>query len=248
MADRAITLVMRSPSIAYSPRQAHTGSAIMTASPSPPLARLLSARDPASRDRAWAEFVRSYSPLLVSTARRLCSDHDATMDRYTYILEQLRRNDFRRLRRYAVDGRSRFTTWLVVVARRLCIDYHRQRYGRPRSEADGSGEVERVVRQRLTDFMAEDLDLVGGISSNGPDPERELRRRELRSALSAALQALPEPDRLLLALRHEEEMRARDIARLMGYESVFHVYRRLNALHGSLRETLEREGVDDATP
>lgn len=220
----------------------------MTASPSSALARLLSARDPASRDLAWAAFVRTYSPLLVSTARRFCRDHDAAMDRYAFILEQLHRDDFSRLRRYAADGRSRFTTWLVVVARRLCIDYHRQRYGRPRSVSDGSGEVERVLRKRLADFISEDLELVGGGSSNGLDPESELRRLELRSALSGALQALPEPDRLLLALRHEEEMHARDIARLMDFQSVFHVYRRLNALHGSLREALEREGVDDATP
>jgi RNA polymerase sigma factor (sigma-70 family) len=220
----------------------------MTVSPPAALARLLSARDPASRDHAWSAFVRTYSPLLISTARRFCSDHDAAMDRYAYILEQLRGDDFSRLRRYAVDGRSRFTTWLVVVARRLCIDYHRQRYGRPRGEPDGAGEVERVIRQRLADFISEDLDLVGRVSSNGPDPEIELRVRELRSALNAALQALSEPDRLLLALRHEEEMRARDIARLMDFQSAFHVYRRLTALHGSLRETLERQGVDDATP
>ena len=88
-AEQRITLDFRSPSTA-TPRQAQTGSAIMTASPSPALARLLSARDPASRDHAWAAFVRAYSPLLISTARRFCSDHDAAMDRYTYILEQLR--------------------------------------------------------------------------------------------------------------------------------------------------------------
>lgn len=219
----------------------------MSASPPSALACLLSARDPTSRDRAWAAFVRAYTPLLLSTTRRFGGDHDAGMDRYTYILEQLRRDDFRRLRRYAVDGRSRFTTWLVVVTRRMCIDYRRQRYGRPRSGCDGTGEVERVLRKRLADFVAEDLELVGGISANGPDPEGELRAHELRSVLSGALRELPSPDRLLLAFRHVEELSAREIARVMEFPTAFHVYRRLKALHRSLRHTLERKGVDGAS-
>lgn len=220
----------------------------MTGSPPSALVRLLNARDPGSRDRAWAAFVRAYSPLLLSTARRFGGDHDAVMDRYTYILEQLRHDDFCRLRRYAVDRRSRFTTWLVVVGRRLCIDHGRRRYGRPRVEPAGHGAVERVLRKRLADFMAEDLDRVAGLSGNGSDPERELRVSELRGALNGALQQLSSPDRLLLAFRYEEEMSAREIARLMDFPTVFHVYRRLDAVHRSLRETLERTGVDDAVP
>ncbi len=214
----------------------------MSASPPPALARLLCASDPGSRDRAWAAFVRTYSPLLLATARRFGGDHDAAMDRYAHVLEQLRRDDFRRLRRYADDGRSRFTTWLVVVARRLCVDFQRQRYGRPRSEATPRREVERVLRKRLAEFIGEDLDPIDGIPGNGADPERGLRTRELRSALRGALRALPSTDRLLLAYRYEEEMSAREIARLMDFPSVFHVYRRINALQRSLRETLEEEG------
>jgi RNA polymerase sigma factor (sigma-70 family) len=220
----------------------------MTSSPPSALVRLLSATDPASRDEAWAAFVQAYSPLLVSTARRFGGDHDAAMDRYAYILEQLRRDDFSRLRRYAVDRRSTFTTWLVVVARRLCLDYRRQRYGRPRGEADGPGNVERILRRRLADFVAEDIDAARGISGNGPDAERELWAGELRGALHSAVRELPSPDRLVLALRHEEELSVREIAHLMHFPSVFHVYRRLNVIHRALRETLERKGVHGASP
>jgi RNA polymerase sigma factor (sigma-70 family) len=219
----------------------------MTARPPSALARLLRAGDPASRDRAWAAFVRAYTPILLSTARKFGGDHDAAMDRYAYILEQLRQDDFRPLRRYAVDGRSRFTTWLVVVARRMCIDYRRRRYGRPRGESNGPGAVERIRRRRLADFIVEDLELVGGISTDRPDPEGELRARELRTALGGALQELPKPDRLLLAFRHKDELSAREIARLMEFPTIFHVYRRLNALYRSLRQTLERKGVDGAS-
>jgi RNA polymerase sigma factor (sigma-70 family) len=210
--------------------------------------RLLSAGDPASQDQAWDAFIQTHNRLLISTAREFGGDRDAAMDRYAYILEQLRRDDFKRLRRYAADGRSKFSTWLVVVARRLCLDYRRRRYGRPRSEPDGVGAVERIARKRLVDFIAEDLDLSGSISADGPDPEMEVRVVQLRDALSEVLQCLPPRDRLLLAFRYEEELTARQIARLTGLPSVFHVYRRINTIQRSLRELLEAKGVDGASP
>ncbi|MGD2216803.1 MAG: sigma-70 family RNA polymerase sigma factor, partial [Gemmatimonadales bacterium] len=206
------------------------------------------AGDPVSQDQAWDAFVQAYSRLLIATARKFGGDRDAAMDRYAYVLEQLRRDDFRRLRGYAADGRSKFTTWLVVVARRLCLDYRRRRYGRPRSEPDRVGAVERVARKRLVDFIAEDLDLSGSISADGPDPEMELRAVQLRDTLSEVLQCLPPRDRLLLAFRYEEELTAREIARLMGLPSVFHVYRRIDTIQRSLREMLEGKGVDGASP
>jgi hypothetical protein len=75
-------------------------------------------------------------PLEEAVASSLGGDQDAVMDRYTDVLEQLRRNDCQRLRGYASDRRSKFTTWLVVVARRLCLDQHRQRYGRDRNDPE----------------------------------------------------------------------------------------------------------------
>lgn len=55
--------------------------------------------------------------------RRFRGGHDAAMDRYAYMLAQLRCSDFTPLQCHAADGRSAFTTWLVVVARRLCLDH-----------------------------------------------------------------------------------------------------------------------------
>src|SRR4051794_31379617 len=92
-----------------------------------PLSSLLSACDPASRGEAWALFLSSYSALIMRVARLLGGDDDAVMDRYTFVLDHLRRDDCHRLRAYAADGRGEFTTWLVLVVRRLCLDAHRQR-------------------------------------------------------------------------------------------------------------------------
>src|SRR5262252_8859607 len=96
------------------------------------LARLIAAADGAARDQAWEGFVATHSRLLLHVARSMTADHDAAMDAYAFMLEALRADDHRRLRAYTVQRASKFTTWLVVVARRLCLDRARQVHGRAR--------------------------------------------------------------------------------------------------------------------
>ena len=211
----------------------------------PELFRLLNAPDPPTRDTAWDAFVAAHSRLLLHTARSLNQDHDAAMDGYAYVLEALRENEYRRLRAYAADGRSKFSTWLVVVARRLCLDFHRQRYGRARDTGTDAREA-RAARRRLVDLVAEDLDASGRSPISLADPQADLLGREQSAMLDGALRGLPPGDRLLLTLRFEEDLSAREIAQVMGMATPFHVYRRLNAVLGSLRQSLRRRGVEDA--
>jgi RNA polymerase sigma factor (sigma-70 family) len=116
------------------------------------LSRLLDARTPARADAAWDDFVAIHSRLLLHVVRALTSDRDAAMDAYARVLERLREDDFRRLRAYVPDGRTRFTTWLVAVVRRLCLDWHRERYGRARTEGSTRArEAHERRRQRSED-------------------------------------------------------------------------------------------------
>ena len=85
----------------------------------------------ADAEPAWAAFLSKHSGLLLHVARSLGGDDDAAMDRYAFMLDALRRDGCLRLRGYVADGRSQFSTWLIVVARRLCLDEYRHRYGRP---------------------------------------------------------------------------------------------------------------------
>lgn len=79
---------------------------------------------------AWREFLDDYSPILYKAAAACTSDSDAASDCYVAICEQLADKGFRRLRKFRCDGRASFTTWLWVVARNLCLDWHRKRTGR----------------------------------------------------------------------------------------------------------------------
>jgi RNA polymerase sigma factor (sigma-70 family) len=211
------------------------------------LSGLLEAADPAAREAAWKTFVEAHSRLLLYTARKLDRDYDATMDAYAYLLEQLRRDDFRRLRAYVSDARSKFTTWLVVVARRLCLDRLRQRYGRA-PEAEPANREARAVRRRLVDLLAEELDAAVLGDTAGGDPETQLRAKELSRTLTGVLGDLEPRDQLLLKLRFEDELPAREIARLMRFATPFHVYRRINTLLERLRAALARHGVQGPEP
>lgn len=214
------------------------------ADPHPPeLTRLFTASDPPTHDAAWAAFVTTHSRLLLHTARSLNHDYDAAMDGYAYVLEALRSDDYRRLRAYAADGRGKFSTWLVVVARRLCLDFHRKRYGRAREVGPASREL-RVARRRLVDLVGSETD--PDLSPAGTDPAIELHTRDRAAALEATVRALPARDRFLLALRFEEDLSAREIARLMGFPTPFHVYRHLNAVLTELRQALRQRGIDEA--
>lgn len=214
------------------------------------LSRLLAEPDLEARDDAWSEFVRQHSRLLLHVARSFGGGHDAAMDRYTYVLEQLREDDFRRLRTYSADGRSEFSTWFVVVAQRLCLDYYRAKYGRVRAVgADtASHAAERAARKRLVELVSAEIDLAELESPAVPLIEDALQEAQTYQALENALALLEPRDRLLVKLRFEDDLPMPEVARNLGFPTRYHAYRRLRVVLAQLRQALERSGVRDATP
>jgi RNA polymerase sigma factor (sigma-70 family) len=212
------------------------------------LETLLAAAD-ADRETAWAAFLGSFSPLLLHAARTSSSGYDDAMDSYAYVLERLRDNNFSRLRSYTADPRSRFTTWLVLVARRMCIDRKRERYGRaPGTGRTPANEDARAARRRLADLTAAEVDLATIEDSQQGNPEEVLRAQELRQMLEAAIEELEPRDQLLLTFRFVDGLSAREIAPLQSWPSPVHVYRRIEYLTARLRRHLTRRGVDDPVP
>ena len=209
------------------------------------LVLLLRAPDAAQSDNAWDAFLSSHGHLLLRTAKYTHRDHDAAMDAYSYVLEQLRRDNFKRLRAYNGNDSDHLNRWLVVVARRLCLDFRRQRYGRNR---DATPDIEREARRRLVDKLWDPQDPAELPGSKDSNPEWHLRNQEWQQALAEVLEQLEPRDQLLLALRFENGLSARRIAGIMHWPSTFHVYRRLNKLLPELRSRLRERGVEDPTP
>jgi RNA polymerase sigma factor (sigma-70 family) len=210
--------------------------------------QLLRASDMEAREQAWEAFIARYSRLLLHIAGLVMPDQDGVMDAYAYTIEQLRQQDFRTLRGYVESDRCRFSTWLAVVARRSCVDFHRHRYGRLRPNDSALAAAERAARQRLMNLAGVALDLTQLPEPNGHGPERELRGVQLQHALDDSLARLPAEDRLLLKLRFEDDLPAQAIAPVIGLPSPFHVYRRIKAVCQQLRQLLKERGVEESAP
>lgn len=205
----------------------------------------LLAGDPPSQS-AWASFTREYSRLLLHVARSTCHDHDESMDAYACLLEKLSEDGCRRLRAYSVDPRSKFTTWLVVVARRICLDYRRSRYGRMRKEESESERATLGMRRNLAALKGD-----AAIIDSIPDESINsvvagLEKEELCTALMTLRAELPAADRLLLSLRFDEGVSTAEIASILGYPSQFHVYRRINSLLAEMKTKLAAKGYENA--
>lgn len=208
----------------------------------PEFSSLLATADAAARERAWAAFLAAHNPLLLHVARSVGHDYDAAMDAYAFLLEQLRCDDFHRLRTYQPDGRTKFTTWLVVVSRRLCVDFARRRYGRFRSST-ATTAAQRTVRRRLTDLIAADLDVSSlGQPDGAGNPERDLIEHEQTGRLAAAVAQLDVADQLLLKLRFDDDRTMEQIAGIMGFTSRIQVHRHLKAVLGRLRTAITAPG------
>ena len=201
-----------------------------------------------SREDSWTSFLARHNRLLLRVAYAAAPNREDAMDAYAVVLEQLREHNGRRLRAYRADGRSKFTTWLVVVARRICVDYLRQKYGRYELGSPGEDNVDRFRRLALAHLGGGDVDPAVIADDNAAQPDGDLRMQELRARLEEAVRELNADDRLLLKLRYDDDLSASAIARLVRLPTAFHVYRRLNGLLAQLRARLSAHGIESAEP
>ena len=79
---------------------------------------------------SWRSFLISYSDLIYTVTQTFERDPDRAGDCFLFICEKLADQDYRRLRAFRPNGKARFSTWLRAVARNLCLDWHRARFGR----------------------------------------------------------------------------------------------------------------------
>lgn len=208
----------------------------------PELTRLLETPDSENREAAWDAFIEKFHRLLMHVAHSIDHHYDATMDRYAYMLEQLRAGNYRRLRRYGPQSRAQFSTWLVVVARRLCVDFHRETHGRQRPT---KGEDLSGIRRRLVDLVGESIDPDYLADGKAIDPAEQTLVIERREILENTMKALTNQDRLLLTLRFELDASVSEIADALKFPSQFHVYRRLKKILAVLRTALKAQGIHD---
>jgi len=98
------------------------------------------------------------------------------------------------------EGRAKFSTWLtrIAVHEALARTRRRSRFQPVRDFEDASG------------------DAMKPLASAGPDPEQQASTRELSELLEKAILGLPEDYRLILMMRHVEEMNTEETAECLN--------------------------------
>jgi RNA polymerase sigma factor (sigma-70 family) len=211
------------------------------------LGRLLHAPSADLREAAWDELIARHTRLILAAAHHFGGGQDAAMERYAYILEKLRENDFHRLRAFRTDGRARFSTWLTVASRRLCLDHYRIHYGRTRETRDpDTADSLRTFRRRLADSLGAELDADLLTDPDAASAEGEVIRADRNRKLMAEVAKLPPQDRLLLVYRFEDDLTASRIAALLDEPTPFHIFRRLSHILARLRVGLEATGISNS--
>lgn len=161
---------------------------------------------------AFEELVRSYDQPVLRLALRITGSESDAQDVY--------QDTF--LRAYQSLGGFRFEcsfyTWIHRITTNVCLDYLRRRQKQQRN-------VTVVVAPDGEETPAVEFLPDGHPAS---DPERCLRRRELRRQIIKALSQLSPRERMVFELKHYQNLRLRTVADM------------LNTSEGTVKNTLFR--------
>lgn len=160
--------------------------------------------------------VTRYEPRLFRFGMTMCHDVEDARD----VLQDTLMAMVRSLKTYRAE--SSLSTWLYAIAHHACLRKRRRRQGAPKHLASLEA-LEPHDRDRM--------------ATNAPNPEDAAAAGEMRTALYAAIRALPPAQRVVLLLRDVEGLSAPDAAAALGL-SVAAVKSRLHRARLAVREAL----------
>jgi len=179
------------------------------------------ARCLAGEREAFADLVLRYQDRVFGLALRLCGGHRADA-------QDAAQEAF--LRAYAALGRydagRPWLPWLLRIAVNVCRDRARRRSARP-------------------EFALEAWE---SVADPADGPEGALLRAERRRAVRAAVAALPENQRVLIALAYDQELALGEIAQALRLPLTVvknRLYRARRAIAARLRREEEEHGLRD---
>ncbi|HET8947440.1 MAG TPA: sigma-70 family RNA polymerase sigma factor [Candidatus Polarisedimenticolia bacterium] len=201
----------------------------------PPDEATLIAQAQAGDRAAFETLVRMHDRSVLRLALRLMRTEDEARDIY----QESFLKAYRSLGQFRGD--ASFGTWLQRIVSTVCLDHLRRRAAQPEAVPfEGATRGGREARDASA----------GTVSSFEPpddhpdrDPERALARREIRRRIAAALASLPARERMVFVLRHDQGMRLRVIADLLGTTEdtvkncLFRAHRHLREALGDLGES-----------
>lgn len=160
-------------------------------SPSPPATAELIERSRAGDRQAFQALIERYQRLVAMIVFRIVPQRedalDLCQDVFLKVYEHL--GDFR--------AESEFSTWIGRIARNTALNH--------------------IKRQRLPSFSELPTGAAGveALSGMQPSPEQRYQADERSRRLEQELAALPEADRVMLSLFHQQGMDYESIARIL---------------------------------
>jgi RNA polymerase sigma-70 factor (ECF subfamily) len=124
---------------------------------------------------------------------------------------------------------AKFRTWMYRIAKNYWIDRCRERAAAP-----NMGSLDAPIREDEGRAMT----LTDTVEGDTPRPAEELRRQEIGQAILAAVNRLPEEQRLVFVLSENQGMRYAEISEVMEIP-VGTVKSRMHAAVRRLRELLK---------
>ncbi len=177
----------------------------------------------AGDERAFEELVRTHGGRMLATAQRLLRDEDAARD----AVQDAFLCAFRALPRF--EGGSLLSTWLHRIVVNAALMKLRTRRRHPEAAIDDLLPSFDATGHRVEEPAA-------------PHAEGALVRAELRVAVRACIDRLPESYRTVLVLRDIEELDTDETSRQLGLSREA-VKTRLHRARQALKTLLECQGL-----
>jgi RNA polymerase sigma-70 factor (ECF subfamily) len=158
-------------------------------------------------ESAFAELVRRYERKAYNICYRMLGNEDEASE----ALQDAFLRAYRFLKKF--KGKSSFYTWLYRIATNVCLTRLRKRKTASITSWDGTQKNNGVWRSRPI-FVSSDV--IGEIPDASQSPERLMRQKELRRALSQAVDELPVDFRSVVVLRDFEGLSNREVSKILN--------------------------------
>lgn len=175
--------------------------------------------------RAFQELLKRYRRSVYSLTYRMVGHREEARD----LAQEVFIRAFRSLHRY--DASRPFSSWIFKIASNLCIDYYRKKRLSTVSIQDTFDGEEERPRVELVD--------------TGPTPDEIFQSRRERDRLEVLLRSLPPRYRVVVLLRHKEDMSYEEIADELDVP-IGTVKARLHRAHRLLRTKLSEADAGEA--
>jgi RNA polymerase sigma factor, sigma-70 family len=181
--------------------------------------RRLVARCKRGERGAYDDLIRRYERKVYNFAYRLCGNYDEANDvaSETFVRVYNALQNFR--------GESSFITWLFRIVTNVYLDEKKRQRARPYQSLEEIIELEETTVRRQ-------------IEDPSPTPDERVQMRERADMLQAAIDSLPDYQRMMIVMYHTENKSYEEISEILDLP-IGTVKSRLNRARLSLREKLE---------